>query len=96
MPEARADGERFSLVARPVFCRRGDVVTSRSMETNRRKGKSANARRPAEEGEKWVDRMRRWTLVFPKEMIEEVKAEARRSGRTHSRVVVDAVRKALQ
>ena len=39
--------------------------------------------------------MKRYTIVMPKEMIEEIKAEARRSGRTHSRVVVDAVRKDL-
>jgi len=39
--------------------------------------------------------MQRWTLIWEKELIEEVKREARESGRTHSRVVADAVRKGL-
>lgn len=43
----------------------------------------------------WEERMKRYTVVFPREMISEIKKEARRSGRTHSGVVVDAVRKEL-
>jgi hypothetical protein len=47
-------------------------------------------------GVRWEDRMKRWTLILPKELIEDVKREARRSGRTHSRVVVDALRRELK
>jgi hypothetical protein len=59
--------------------------------------KKATAPRPRRvpDGQRWQDRMKRYTVVLPKEMIDEIKAEARRSGRTHSRVVADAVRKDL-
>jgi len=43
----------------------------------------------------WVDRVRKWSLVFPRDLIPRIQRAARRKGVTYSQFVVAAVEAAL-
>jgi ribosomal protein L20 len=43
----------------------------------------------------WVERVRKWSLVFPRDLIPRIQRAARRKGVTYSQFVVAAVEAAL-
>jgi hypothetical protein len=58
------------------------------------KGRNVKPRKAdAQPGQRWEDRMIRWTVLWPKDLKEAVIREAKRTGSTHARVVADCVRR---
>ncbi|MCU1282228.1 MAG: hypothetical protein JWM53_5774 [bacterium] len=57
--------------------------------------KKKSGRRRVPDGRRWADNNKRYTALMPLDLIDEIKAEARRSGLSQSHVVREALRRGL-
>jgi len=65
------------------------------MKMRRKKTPTAPTRKAPATSVRWIDRVRKWSLVFPRDMVPRIQKAAERQGVTYSQYVVAAVAAAL-